>query len=187
MTFKKSKGAVIWLTGYSGAGKSTIANAIETSFQDDEFRFDFLTDEYIGLVVLDGDTLRKGICSDLGFSKEDREKNVLRTAHIANILAKSGLLVCVAFISPYNKDRKRAREICEGSLFLEVFVGCPLDICKTRDPKGLYKRADKGLIKNFTGISDPYEFPVSPDIILDTSSSSVEECVDQVLSKLSQF
>ena len=153
---------VIWLTGLSGSGKSTISVELKGMFDS----------AGKPAVILDGDNIRKGLCSDLGFSHKDRTENIRRIAEVAKLFKDTGVNVIVAFISPYREDRARAREII-GAGFVEVFVECPVKICKERDPKGLYKKALAGEIKDFTGVSAPYENPDSPEIIVRTDRLSV--------------
>jgi bifunctional enzyme CysN/CysC len=170
--------AVVWLTGLSGSGKSTLARALERE----------LFDRGIQVFVLDGDNLRLGLNRDLGFSAADRSENIRRVAEVAKLFAEAGMIVITAFISPYRSDRLRARRIMEeGGLqiaFLEVFLEVPLAVCEQRDPKGLYAKARIGQIKNFTGISDPYEIPEDPELTLRTADASVEECIQLMLDTL---
>ncbi len=166
-------GKVIWFTGLSGSGKSTIAHALEARLH----RLGKLT------YTLDGDNLRHGLNSNLGFSAADRKENIRRTGEVAKLMADAGLIVLAAFISPLRADREHLREIL-GKDFIEVFVDCPLDICEGRDPKSLYKKARSGEIQEFTGISSPYEPPVDPDLLLSTEREPVEECVEKLLSSL---
>jgi bifunctional enzyme CysN/CysC len=170
------RGAVVWLTGLSGAGKSTIAQALERE----------LFHQNINVYVLDGDNVRHGLNSNLGFSPEDRVENIRRVAEVANLMADSGLVVVTAFISPYRSDRLRAREIAleGGSDFVEVFVDAPLEVCEQRDPKQLYKKARAGEIKDFTGIDAPYEAPEDPEIVTRTASATLEESVTTILEVL---
>ncbi len=170
------RGAVVWFTGLSGAGKSTIAQALER----DLFR------RGIHTYVLDGDNVRHGLNSNLGFSPEDRVENIRRVSEVAKLMADSGVVVVTAFISPYRMDRRRAREIAlEGNAeFVEVFVDAPLAVCEARDPKQLYKRARAGEIRDFTGIDAPYEPPEDPDIIVRTDKQSVEESIGVILEQL---
>ncbi len=161
------RGAVIWLTGLSGSGKSTLAVALERTL----FR------RGIAAYILDGDNLRHGLCSDLGFSGEDRSENIRRAGEVARLMAEAGLVVITALISPFRSERGRVRETCHsgGVPFAEVYVNAPLAVCETRDPKSLYKRARAGEIKGFTGIDSPYEAPERPDLELHTGKESVEE------------
>ena len=165
-------GAVLWFTGLSGSGKSSIANQV-----------DFLlhTQKHVRTYVLDGDNVRHGLCSDLGFSLQDRTENIRRIGEVAKIMADSGTVVLVAFISPYRVDRDRIRQLMEGvAPFVEIFVNASLDNCEKRDPKGLYQMARNGKLKHFTGIDDPYEEPLRPEITLDANSKSVEQLAEIV-------
>ncbi|KYP81603.1 adenylyl-sulfate kinase [Ferroacidibacillus organovorans] len=168
--FHKQNGhrsTAIWLTGLSGAGKSTIATALETEL----FR------RGIHTYLLDGDNVRLGLNRDLGFSEEDRRENIRRVAEVSKLFVEAGTVVIVAFISPYRNDRDEARARFEEGEFLEVFVDCPIDVCEERDPKGLYKKAKAGTIPQFTGISSPYEPPLQPEFHLRTDLHSPEACV----------
>ncbi len=167
------KGAVIWLTGLSGAGKSTIATELENE----------LFHHGINTYVLDGDNVRHGLCGDLGFSPKDRSENIRRVGEVAHILSDAGLVVITTFISPYREDRESVRKIVEGD-FVEVYVKCPIAECEKRDPKGLYKKAKAGEIKEFTGLSAPYEEPVKPELTLETNQQSVAESVTQIIDYL---
>ena len=169
-------GAVIWLTGLSGAGKSTIAQALERE----------LFHRAMHTYVLDGDNIRHGLNSNLGFSPEDREENIRRVSEVAKLMADAGAVVITAFISPYRMDRRRAREIAlEGNAeFIEVFVEAPLEVCETRDPKSLYKKARAGEIRDFTGIGAPYEAPEDPEIVVHTDEQTVDESVATILEQL---
>ncbi len=169
-------GLTVWLTGLSGSGKSTIAHAVEAG----------LVEAGRAAYVLDGDNLRHGINSDLGFSKEDRAENVRRVGEIARLIADAGLVALVPVISPYAADRAAVRAAHEdlGLSFLEVFVDTPLEVCEARDPKGLYARARAGEIEGMTGVDDPYEAPTMPDLSVDTSTMSVEACASAVLARL---
>jgi bifunctional enzyme CysN/CysC len=172
------RGAVVWFTGLSGAGKSTIANALERA----------LFDRGQQVFVLDGDNIRMGLSADLGFSLADRSENIRRIAEVAKLFAESGAIVITAFISPYASDRVRARRIIAQSgldvPFVEVHVDAPIAVCEARDPKGLYAKARDGRIKQFTGVSDPYEAPDHPEVVLLTAEQSVEASVDQLLTYL---
>lgn len=170
------RGQVIWMTGLSGAGKSTIAMALERRLFDDGRQ----------VYVLDGDIVRTGLCQDLGFSSEDRSENIRRIGEVARIMANSGLCVIVAFISPFRVDRDRVRDAMPEDCFIEVYVNASLEVCQKRDTKGLYARAIKGEIGDFTGISSPYEPPASPEVELNTDRLSETEAVDRVLSFLRQ-
>lgn len=164
----------IWMSGLSGAGKSTIANALEQRLYE------------IGkkTMLLDGDNIRMGLNQNLGFSEEDRVENIRRIAEVAKLLNDAGLIVITAFISPYRADRRRARGII-GDGFCEVYVSTSMEECEKRDVKGLYQAARKGLVSDFTGITSPYEVPENPDVIVDTTGREIEECVDQILGQIS--
>lgn len=168
--------AVLWFTGLSGAGKSTLANAVENELHQRGIR----------TFLLDGDTLRQGLTSDLGFEPEDRRENVRRVGYVAKILVDAGVVVLAALISPFREERQRARELFEPGEFIEVFVDCPLEVCEQRDVKGLYRKARNGIIPEFTGISSPYEFPENPEIHIDSNGNSVSEDVQQILTYLEQ-
>jgi adenylylsulfate kinase len=158
---------VLWFTGLSGSGKSTVANAVAKA----------LFDKNIRNYVLDGDNVRFGLNKNLGFSAEDRTENIRRIGEVSKLFVDSGQVVLTAFISPFQEDRAQVREILEGNEFLEVYVECPLEECEKRDPKGLYKKARSGEIRDFTGIDSPYESPANPELTINTSTQSVEECV----------
>jgi bifunctional enzyme CysN/CysC len=166
---------VLWFTGLSGAGKSTLAMALEQRLFDKGYQ----------VYVLDGDNVRTGLNANLGFSPEDRAENIRRVGEVAALLANAGLIVITAFISPYRADRDRAREAA-GTAFHEVFINADVATCESRDPKGLYKRARAGDIKEFTGISAPYEEPADPDISVDTSGRGIEECVDDLVAYVTE-
>jgi bifunctional enzyme CysN/CysC len=170
------RGAVVWLTGLSGAGKSTIARAIEKE----------LFQRSMHTYVLDGDNLRHGLNSNLGFASEDRAENIRRVSEVAKLMADAGTVVITSFISPYRIDRRLAREIAlqAGAEFVEIFVNAPLAVCEERDPKGLYEKARSGRLKGFTGIDAPYEPPEDPEIVVHTHEQSPLESVDQILDKL---
>jgi adenylyl-sulfate kinase len=165
-----NQGLTIWLTGLSGAGKSTIANEVCA----------ILTRRGFPVEILDGDAVRRTLCSDLGFSKEDRDTNIRRLGFVADILTRHGVVVIVAAISPYEAMRDEVRS--QIGRFLEVFVRCPLSVLVERDTKGMYQRALLGEIDHFTGVSDPYEEPLSPDVTVDTDSETVEESAAKVLA-----
>ena len=169
------RGFVVWLTGLPASGKTTIARKLEEKLQ--ELGWD--------TEVLDGDELRKGLSQDLGFSKEDRLKHGRRVAYLAKMLAKHGVAVIVSLVSPYRAMRDYARNLIEK--FIEVYVKCSVETCMKRDPKGLYKKAVRGEIKNFTGISDPYEEPENPEVIVDTEKMDPEQCVQKILEKLTEL
>jgi len=171
---KAQKSAVLWFTGLSGAGKSTVANALEKAlFQRGHHSY-----------LLDGDNVRHGLNRDLGFSDDDRVENIRRIGEVARLMADAGLVVLTAFISPFRADRAMVRELMEDGEFVEIHVDAPLDVCETRDPKGLYAKARAGVIRNFTGIDSPYEPPEASEIIVDTSKMSVDECVEELLAYL---
>ncbi|MGC8645648.1 MAG: adenylyl-sulfate kinase [Thermoplasmata archaeon] len=165
-------GFVLWLTGLPGAGKTTLANEIMARLRSNGTRVE----------VLDGDEIRKGLSRDLGFSKEDREKHNERVIFVAKLLARNGVATIVPLISPYREVREKARK--EIGNFVEVYVRCPLDILIKRDPKGLYKKALSGEITNLTGLQDPYEEPISPEIIVDTDKLSIDESVKTIMNYL---
>ena len=172
---KNQKGCVLWLTGLSGSGKSTIANELEYNLNQKNYH----------TYLLDGDNVRCGLNKDLGFSNEDRSENIRRISEVAKLFLDAGLIVIVAFISPFQRDRKKAKEII-GDNFIEIFVDAPLEICKQRDPKGLYKKAINGEIKNFTGIDTIYEIPKRADIHLKTDENDIKECVNKILLYLNR-
>lgn len=165
---------VIWFTGLSGSGKSTVANAVAAR----------LFEEDIKNYVLDGDNIRHGLNKDLGFSEEDRKENIRRIGEVSKLFVDSGQAVLTAFISPFQADRQVVRDLLEKDEFVEVYVKCPIDECERRDPKGLYVKARQGMIRDFTGINSPYEEPVHPELVVETNQYSVKECVDQVIAYL---
>ncbi|TDZ22982.1 Adenylyl-sulfate kinase [Colletotrichum orbiculare MAFF 240422] len=181
---RKQRGFTIWLTGLSASGKSTVATALEQH----------LLDLGVAAYRLDGDNVRFGLNKDLGFSEKDRNENIRRIAEVAKLFADSSTIAITSFISPYRADRQIARELHDQVTpqernaipFIEVFVDVPLEVAEQRDPKGLYKKARSGEIKDFTGISAPYEEPLSPEIRIHTDKSSVEECVAQIVEWLSK-
>lgn len=168
------KSLMIWFTGLSGSGKSTIANALQHE----------LFTRGISVYLLDGDNLRHGINSDLSFTPTDRMENIRRTAETGKLFVDAGVVVIAALISPYELERIKARSILQPDEFIEVYVKCPLEICEQRDPKGLYKKARNGEIKQFTGIDQPYEEPKNPEIIIDTSTQSLDEAVEILITYL---
>ena len=170
----RHKGAIIWLTGLSGAGKSTIAMELEREL----FALGLHT------YILDGDNVRHGLSANLGFSPEDRTENIRRVGEVAKLLMDAGVLVITAFISPYRDDRRLARSLVEDNDFIEIYVNAPVAVCEQRDPKGLYKKARAGKIANFTGVSAPYEAPEKPEITVHTDQQSVAECVTQIIDHL---
>jgi len=168
------RACVVWLTGYSGAGKSTIARELEK----------MLFEKGCQTVMLDGDNVRHGLCSDLGFSSIDREKNIRRVAEAAKLFFDNGSIVICSFISPYAKDREYARNLLPEGRFFEVFVKCSPDVCRSRDPKGLYDKADAGEIENFTGVNAPYEEPESPEVIAETDRENIAETLSKIIDRL---
>jgi len=170
----KQKGVVLWFTGLSGSGKSTLAHAVEKRL----FKAGHLT------YVLDGDNIRHGLNKNLGFSPEDREENIRRIGEVAKLFTEAGIIAMTAFISPYRADRDKARSLVDDGRFIEIFCQCSLDECEKRDPKGLYKKARAGEIKQFTGIDAPYEAPENPEVIIETDKYDLDECASRVLSYL---
>ena len=177
LTLLNQKPCILWFTGLSGSGKSTIANAVELEL----FKRGRKT------YLLDGDNVRHGLNKDLGFSEQDRIENIRRIGEVAKLFVDSGLIVLTAFISPFKSDRQIARSLVKYDEFIEVFIDTPLEVCEQRDPKGLYKKARDGAIKNFTGISSPYEAPEDPQIHIKTDEHSIQECVDIVINYLIKF
>lgn len=173
-TLKNQKPAVLWFTGLSGAGKSTIAGALEIKLAELGYH----------TYLLDGDNVRHGLCQDLGFSDHDRQENIRRIGELSKLMADAGLIVLSAFISPHRVDRQMVRELLPEDEFLEVFVNTSLDECEKRDPKGLYKKARAGEIKHFTGIDSEYESPLNPEIDLPAGSESIDVLVEQCLAEL---
>ena len=171
---RKHKSAILWFTGLSGSGKSTLANALNTC----------LHEKSISTYVLDGDNVRHGLCKDLGFSNIDREENIRRIGEVAKLFLDAGIIVLTAFVSPFESDRRKARDLVESGDFIEIYCSANLNVCEERDVKGLYAKARKGEIKDFTGISSPYEEPDRPELIVNTGSQSVEESVQVVLDYL---
>lgn len=167
----RHKSAVIWFTGLSGAGKSTLANAVDVK----------LYNEGVRSYVLDGDNVRHGLNKGLGFSEEDRKENIRRVGEVAKLFVDSGHIVLTAFISPFQEDRHKVRRLFDDGEFIEVYVQCPLEECEKRDPKGLYKKARKGEIPHFTGISSPYDVPEQPEITVETDKWSIEASADYII------
>ena len=170
------KSVMLWFTGLSGAGKSTVAHAVEDAL----FKMNCPT------FVLDGDNVRHGLNGNLGFSVEDRAENLRRVGEVGKLFVEAGVIVMAAFISPFRSERRRVRGLYPHGDFLEVFVGCPVEVCEERDVKGLYKRARAGELKEFTGISSPYEEPLNAELVLDTSRETLDESVAAVLGLLAQ-
>lgn len=175
-TIKNQKPVILWFTGLSGSGKSTIANAVETKL------YEMGKHTYL----LDGDNIRHSLNKDLGFSEEDRIENIRRIGEVAKLFVDSGLIVLTAFISPFQKDREQVRNLVNDEEFIEVYVDTPLEVCEQRDPKGLYKKARVGEIPDFTGISSPYEPPKNPEIHIKNDEVAVEECVEKVIEYLKE-
>jgi adenylylsulfate kinase len=173
----EQKGGVIWFTGLSGSGKSTVANEVAYKLHT------------MGRItyVLDGDNIRQGLNKNLGFSPEDRNENIRRISEVANLFSDAGVIAITAFISPYRKFRNFCRELAGDGRFVEVFCRAPLETCEERDPKGLYKKAREGIIKDFTGINAPYEEPDNPELIVDTDKETVDESAEKVLKKLEEL
>ena len=170
----KQRGVIIWFTGLSGSGKSTVAVALEKKL----YEMGHLN------YRLDGDNIRHGLNKDMGFSPEDRVENIRRIGEVSKLFADAGVIVSTSFISPYKKDREIVRELMPAGEFIEVYVKCCLEECEKRDPKGLYKKARAGEIKEFTGIDAPYEEPENPELAVETDCKSVDECVEEILAYL---
>lgn len=173
---KSQKPCVIWFTGLSGSGKSTIAGALENA----------LVARNQHTYLLDGDNVRHGLCGDLGFGDDDRKENIRRIGETAKLMSDAGLIVLSAFISPFTQERDSVRKMLAAGEFIEVHVATSLSVCENRDPKGLYKKARTGEIANFTGISSDYQPPISPELILQTDELSVEQSVEQLINYLTQ-
>ncbi|MDF2958036.1 MAG: Adenylylsulfate kinase [Candidatus Alkanophagales archaeon MCA70_species_1] len=172
---KRERGFTLWFTGLPCSGKTTLADAVAEELRRRGLRVE----------RLDGDVVRRTLSRDLGFSREDREENIRRVAFVAKLLTRNGVAVLTSFVSPYRKMREEARK--EIGDFVEVYVKCPLEVCMQRDVKGMYKKALVGEIKNFTGISDPYEEPLNPEIVVETDKEGVEACVNKILRKLEEL
>ncbi|ALC81001.1 MULTISPECIES: adenylyl-sulfate kinase [Bacillus] len=168
------KSFIVWLTGLSGSGKSTIANAVSRDLFDNGYQ----------VIVLDGDNIRHGLNKDLGFSDEDRQENIRRIGEVAKLFVEQGTVVITAFISPFQEDRQLVRDLVSDGEFHEVYVKCDLDVCEQRDPKGLYKKARSGEIRQFTGIDSPYEAPDNPELVLQTDKNDLEQCKSQLFTYL---
>jgi adenylylsulfate kinase len=169
-------GAVVWITGLSGAGKTTLADALQRT----------LFDLGCQVFALDGDKVRNGLCADLGFSLPERSENIRRIGEVAHLFCQAGQIVIVSAISPMRADRARVRALVPAPQFIEVYCHCPLAVCEARDPKGLYRRARAGQLAEFTGISSPYEAPQAPEVIVDSAAASVDDGVGKVLARLRQ-
>lgn len=170
------QGVVLWFTGLSGAGKSTVANALEQE----------LVKRKVHSYLLDGDNVRHGLCADLGFSEADRTENIRRVGAVAGLMLDAGLVVLSAFISPYRAQRQAIKNSLPEGKFLEIYIATSLDVCEQRDVKGLYQKARRGEISHFTGISDPYEAPEHADLIIDTAQQSLEQSVEQLIALLTE-
>ena len=168
------KAVILWFTGLSGAGKSTLAHALEERLHQQSCR----------TFVFDGDNVRHGLCADLGFSDEDRQENIRRIGEMSKLFIEAGVIALTAFISPFKADRKNVRDLVPDGDFIEIYCQCSLEICEKRDVKGLYKRARAGEIKEFTGISSPYEEPENSELVVNTGEHSLDDCVDQVIEFL---
>ena len=168
------RSAILWFTGLSGSGKSTLANAVNAA----------LFERGLSTYVLDGDNVRHGLCKDLGFSDADREENIRRIGEVAKLFLDAGVIVLTAFVSPFRADRDKARDLVEAGDFFEIFCAADLDVCESRDPKGLYAKARSGAIKEFTGISSPYEAPDTPELKIDTGAQDLAESVNVVIKAL---
>ena len=171
---KQQKSAVLWFTGLSGSGKSTVAGALELALAERGYH----------TYLLDGDNVRHGLCKDLGFSETDRKENIRRIGELCNLMADAGLIVLSAFISPHKEERQLVRNLLPDGEFIEVYVNAPIEVCEQRDPKGLYKKARAGEIKNFTGIDSAYEAPENPEIELINAGSSIDALVEECLGAM---
>ncbi len=168
---------ILWFTGLSGAGKSTLANALEAR----------LHEESCATIVLDGDNVRHGLCGDLCFSADDRVENIRRIGEMAKLFIDAGVIAITAFISPFRSDRRRVRELVAKDEFIEIYCRCSLETCEARDVKGMYMKARRGEIRDFTGISSPYEEPEQAEIVVDTDKYNIEECVEYIVAELESF
>ena len=171
---RRHRSAILWFTGLSGSGKSTLANAVNAA----------LFERGLATYVLDGDNVRHGLCKDLGFSDADREENIRRIGEVAKLFLDAGVIVLTAFVSPFRADRDKARDLVEAGDFFEIFCAADLDVCESRDPKGLYAKARSGAIKEFTGISSPYEAPDTPELKIDTGAQELAQSVEVVIKAL---
>lgn len=173
---KSQKPCILWFTGLSSSGKSTIANALEeTLYQLNKHTY-----------LLDGDNVRHGLNKDLGFNNCDREENIRRIGEISKLFVDAGLIVITAFISPFRRDREQVRSLVQDNEFIEIFVDTPIEICEQRDSKGFYKKARNGEISNFTGINAPYETPINPEILLQANKIGIQECVNIIIKYLNE-
>ena len=170
------RGAIVWFTGLSGSGKSTLGHAVEEALHQQGCR----------TFVLDGDNVRHGLCSDLGFTSSDREENIRRIGEMAKLFMEAGVIVLTAFISPYRADRERVRGMVGHGDFIEIFCNAAIEVCEARDVKGMYKKARAGQIAEFTGISSPYEVPEDPELTVNTGEAELDACVQQVLGEMAQ-
>jgi adenylylsulfate kinase len=170
------KSVILWFTGLSGSGKSTLAHAVEEELYQKKCR----------TYVMDGDNVRHGLCGDLGFSDEDRKEIIRRIGNVAKLFLDAGTIVLTAFISPFHEDRETVRNLVLPGDFLEIYCNAPLDVCEQRDVKGIYKKAREGIIKDFTGISSPYEAPLNPELVVNTGKDSLNQCVAQVINLLKE-
>ncbi len=170
------RGGIVWFTGLSGAGKSTIAHSVEEHLHQMDCR----------TFVFDGDNVRHGLCSDLGFSPADRHENLRRIGEMGKLFAEAGIIALTAFISPFHSDREMVRNLVASDDFLEIYCRCPLEVCEDRDVKGLYRRARAGEIKEFTGVSAPYEEPVNASLVIDTDRMDVEQSTQLVLKLIAE-
>lgn len=168
---------ILWFTGLPSSGKSTLANELEKKLIQLSKR----------TYILDGDNVRMGLCKDLGFSEEDRAENIRRIGEVSKLFIDSGHIVLSAFVSPYRRDRDAVRELVEEGEFVEIFVDAPVEVCEERDVKGLYKKAREGVIKGFTGIDDPYEEPLNPEVVLRTHETAIDQGVKEILSYLEEI
>lgn len=173
---KSQKPCLLWYTGLSGSGKSTVANAVDA----------MLFERGCHSYLLDGDNVRHGLNGDLGFSDKDRIENIRRISQVSKLFIDSGLIVSTAFISPFASDRQMARDMLEAGEFIEVYIDTPIAVCEQRDPKGLYKKARAGEIKDFTGIDSAYDVPNTPEIHIETAKYSIEECAKQIVEHLAE-
>ena len=168
---------VLWFTGLSASGKTTLASLLSVE----------LIKSHLACFVLDGDRLRSGLCSDLGFSPPDRGENIRRAGEVGRLLVDAGLIVIAALISPYESDRARVRNLFDDGQFYEIFLECPVEVCRRRDPKGLYRKAEAGIIPSFTGVTDPYERPSAPDLVVSTGELTIKDSLDILVKFVSQI